>query len=90
MQKSVLELKCENQIIPITVERKKIKTIRLKVYPEFVVKISAPYSINDEFLMEFVSKRQKWIEDKLEKFSQTKGYACNYGYKKWYVNKNVR
>lgn len=76
MQKSVLELKCENQIIPITVERKKIKTIRLKVYPESVVKISAPYSINDEFLMEFVSKRQKWIEDKLEKFSQTKGYAA--------------
>lgn len=51
---------------------KKIKTIRLKVYPESVVKISAPYSINDEFLMEFVSKRQKWIEDKLEKFSKTK------------------
>ena len=69
MQTSILELNCKNQTIPIAVERKKIKTIRLKVYPESVVKISAPYSINDEFLMEFVSKRQKWIEDKLEKFS---------------------
>ncbi len=76
MQTSILELNCKNQIIPITVERKKIKTIRLKVYPESVVKISSPYSITDEFLMEFVSKRQKWIEDKLEKFSQTKGYAA--------------
>ena len=76
MQRSVLELNCKNQIIPIEVERKKIKSIRLKVYPESVVKISAPYSINDEFLMEFVSKRQKWIEDKLDKFAQTKGYAA--------------
>ena len=76
MQTSILELKCKNQIIPIMVERKNIKTIRLKVYPESVVKISSPYSITDEFLMEFASKHQKWIEDKLEKFSQTKGYAA--------------
>ncbi len=75
-RRKILELNCKNQIIPIAVERKKIKTIRLKVYPESVVKISAPYSVNDEFLMEFVSKRQKWIEDKLEKFSQTKSYAA--------------
>ena len=76
MQTSILKLNCNNQVIPITVERKKIKNIRLKVYPESVVKISSPYSVTDEFLMEFVSQRQKWIEDKLEKFSQTKGYAA--------------
>lgn len=76
MQNSIIELVCENRVIPITVERKKIKNIRLKVYPESVVKISSPYSVTDEFLMEFVSRRKKWITDKLEKFSQTKGYAA--------------
>lgn len=76
MQNSILKLNCKNQTIPITVERKKIKNILLKVYPESVVKISSPYSVTDEFLMEFVSKHQKWIEDKLEMFSQTKGYAA--------------
>lgn len=76
MRTSILELNSKNQIILITVERKKIKTIRLKVYPDSVVKISSPYSVTDEYLLEFVSQRQKWIEDKLEKFSQTKGYAA--------------
>lgn len=76
MQTSILELNCNDKIIPISVERKKIKTIRLKVYPESIVKISSPYSVTDEFLMEFVAKRQKWIEDKLDLFSQTKGYAA--------------
>ena len=75
MQTSILELNCKNQTIPVTVERKKIKTIRLKVYPDSVVKISCPCSVTDEYLLKFLSQRQKWIEDKLEKFSQTKGYA---------------
>ena len=76
MQTTILELHCKNKVIPIQVERKKIKTIRLKVYPECIVKISSPYSITDEFLMEFASKRQKWIEDKLEYFTKTKGYSA--------------
>lgn len=76
MQTSILELNCNDKIIPISVERKKIKTIRLKVYPESIVKISSPYFVTDEFLIDFVTKRQKWIEDKLEFFSQTKGYAA--------------
>lgn len=76
MQTSIIKISVENQIIPIIVERKNIKTIRLKVYPDFVVKISSPYSVTDEFLMEFASKHQKWIEKKLESFSKTKGYAA--------------
>lgn len=76
MQTSILELNCKNQSIPIVVERKNIKTIRLKVYPESVVKISSPYSVSDEVLIDFVSTRKKWIEEKLEKFAETKGYAA--------------
>lgn len=76
MQTSIIKISVENQIIPIIVERKNIKTIRLKVYPDLVIKISSPYSVTDEFLIEFVSKHQKWIERKLESFSKTKGYAA--------------
>ena len=76
MQTSIIKISIENQIIPIIVERKNIKTIRLKVYPDFVVKISSPYSVTDEFLMVFTLKHQKWIGKKLESFSKTKGYAA--------------
>lgn len=72
MKTSVLELNCENRIIPITVERKKMKTVRLKVYPEAIVKISAPYSVTDAFLMDFIAERQQWIEEKLNYFENIK------------------
>lgn len=79
MKTSILELKCENRTIPITVERKKIKTVRLRVYPECIVKISAPYSVTEEFLTDFIIKRQKWIEEKLDYFANAKRQASENG-----------
>lgn len=76
MRVSILQLNCNGKIIPITVERKNIKNIRLKVYPEAVVKISSPVFVTDEYLMQFITAHQKWIEDKLNGFSKTKGYAA--------------
>lgn len=76
METNILEIKCKNKLISVTVERKNIKTIRLKVYPELAVKISAPYAVTDEFLYDYVLKKQKWICEKLEYFSQTEGYAA--------------
>ena len=73
---AIINLDCGTQIIPIIVEHKNIKTIRLKVYPESVVKISSPYSVSDAFLLDFAEKRRKWIMDKLDLFSRTKGYAA--------------
>ncbi len=75
MKTSIIEWNYKNQVIPIMIERKKIKTIRLKVYPESIVKISSPYSVNDEYLKEFVDKHEKWITAKLDYFSKTEGYA---------------
>lgn len=76
MQTNMIEASIENKTVSILVERKNIKTIRLKVYPESIVKISSPYFVSDEFLTEFVSKHEKWIKNKLDFFSKTKGYAA--------------
>ena len=59
MQTNMIEASIENKTVSILVERKNIKTIRLKVYPESIVKISSPYFVSDEFLTEFVSKHEK-------------------------------
>ncbi len=76
MQTSILKLNVKDKVIMVTVERKKIKTIRLKVYPDMAIKISSPYFVTDDELLEFIIKRKEWIEAKLEYFSQTKGYAA--------------
>ena len=76
MQTSVLDLNINGKQLFVTVERKNMKNIRLKVYPEASVKLSAPYTVSDEYLMEYVLKKQQWIEDRLKEFFLTKGYAA--------------
>ena len=54
--------------INITVQRKKIKNMYLRVLPpEGSVKISAPYFISDDAIIEFVNSRMDWILDKKNK-----------------------
>lgn len=76
MKTNILEIDLAGKTVPVKVERKQMKTIRLKVYPKSTVKISSPYNVSDEFLMCFIAKRQKWIQKKLDMFSETKGYAA--------------
>lgn len=54
--------------INITVQRKNIKNMYLRVLPpEGSVKISAPYFISDDAIIEFVNSRMDWILDKQAK-----------------------
>lgn len=59
MKDSVLEIGG----IPITVTRKRMKTVRLKVRPPFgAVCISAPFHVSDAELRAFVEPRIGWIK----------------------------
>ena len=54
--------------INITVQRKNIKNMYLRVLPpEGSVKISAPYFISNDAIIEFVNSRMDWILDKQAK-----------------------
>lgn len=54
--------------IPVLVTRKKIKTIRLKVNRvSLEVKLSSPFKIPDEELVEFVQQKMPWIKKHLSK-----------------------
>ena len=54
--------------INITVQRKKIKNMYLRVLPpEGTVKISAPYFVSDDEIIKFVNSRMDWILDKKNK-----------------------
>ena len=62
--------------VSVQVDRKKMKTCRLKVYPDQTVKISVPVSAPVEWISNFLFQKANWIEFKLERFSKTTGYAA--------------
>jgi len=62
--------------VPIIIERKKMKTCRLKVFPDKTVKSSVPTATTIEWIASYLDSKEQWISDKLQIFEQTKGYAA--------------
>lgn len=62
--------------ISIILERKAMKTCRLKVYPDQTVTLSLPNNMPESWAISFITDKQTWIEKKLEMFRQTVGYAA--------------
>ncbi|WP_406536518.1 M48 family metallopeptidase [Methanobrevibacter sp.] len=53
--------------IPITLERKNIKNMYLRVLPPFgEVKVSAPLFVSDKDILDFIKSRKEWILKKQE------------------------
>jgi predicted metal-dependent hydrolase len=62
--------------IPIAVEYKQVKTLRMTIYPsEGQVRISAPLSAGPESIQNFILSKQKWIETHREKFRRVGGFS---------------
>ncbi len=56
--------------IPVFVERKPIKDLRLTVYPtDSLVRVSAPLYLTDDRIRSFVADRVSWIREKQGKFA---------------------
>lgn len=68
-------LPTSQQKVIVTVDRKKMKTCRLKVYSNQTVSVSVPYTVPCDWVQSFLDKKTPWIENKLEKFKATTGYA---------------
>ena len=63
-------------IIIVSLDRKKMKTCRLKVYPDQTVVLSLPQSVPDSWAIDFIKEKTARIEDKLELYKKTVGYAA--------------
>lgn len=60
--------------VKIEIQRKRMKTVRLKVFPEQRVVISVPKDVHDEWVLTYLKEKSNWIESKLAVFIKTKGY----------------
>ena len=60
--------------VSVIIERKKMSSCRLKVFPSQKVKLSVPIKTSSEWVDSFLQIKKDWITEKLEKFKKTKGY----------------
>ncbi|KFI37918.1 hypothetical protein HY02_01230 [Peptococcaceae bacterium SCADC1_2_3] len=54
--------------VEVIIERKIIKKIRLKVFPNGIIKLSAPFGVADEWINDYLKSKIKWIEKSLNYF----------------------
>src|SRR5665647_1424318 len=57
--------------IEVIIERKKIKNIRLRVFPSGIVKLSVPLGVSEQWIDDYLQKKIPWIEKSLDYFKNT-------------------
>ena len=62
--------------VTVYLDRKKMKTCRLKIYPDQKIVLSLPHSVPIEWVKSFLAEKSGWIEAKLWSFRKTVGYAA--------------
>jgi len=68
----------------VHLDRKKMKTCRLKVYPDQKIVLSLPRYVSNEWAESFLAEKSRWIELKLQSFKRTIGYAATTDIKNGY------
>ena len=61
----------------IEIERRKVKNLRLTIYPDGRVQIAAPVDTPTAYIRSFVQSKQDWIQKRLEKFLRQSGIPSN-------------
>jgi predicted metal-dependent hydrolase len=54
--------------VEVIIERKRIRSVRLKVYPNGVVKLSAPFGVPDGWIDDYLAGKAPWIARALDYF----------------------
>ena len=57
---------------PVKVSHKKMKQVRLKVFPSEEIRLSVPLDTPEKWIEEYLRDKTPWIEEKLDLFVQTK------------------
>ena len=62
----------QHPTFPLTITRKKIKNMYLRVHLDGTVSVSAPKRLSDKAIREFVESKVDWIETQLQKLEERK------------------
>ncbi len=65
---------CKNNgLLSVEIIRKNIKNVHLKVYRDLKIRMSIPQTVSDEWIIEFLEKKKKWIDNQITKYKNTRG-----------------
>ena len=76
MESVDITLPSSGSTVSVALDRKQMKTCRLKVYPEQTIVLSLPVNAPTEWAEKFLNEKSTWIEAKLQLFQKTVGYAA--------------
>ena len=76
MESLFITLPTSGKNLEVKLDRKAMKTCRLKVYPNLEVILAIPKNAPTSWAESFLSDKGPWIEKKLEAFQNTTGYAA--------------
>lgn len=62
----------KGKIFPVDVSFKKMKQVRLKVFPSGEIKLSAPIGTPELWITDYLANKTPWIEEKLDLFIRTR------------------
>ena len=65
------EVTIKGASIPVSVSKKNMKNVRLKVFPSGEIKLSVPLDTDDDWISAYLSEKTPWIESKLDLFLKT-------------------
>ena len=77
-------------ILGYEVERKKVKNINLRIYPDRRIYISAPMNLDSGYIENFIKSKKNWIEEiqkKLDKIPKAEELQYVTGEKLYYLGK---
>jgi predicted metal-dependent hydrolase len=63
-------------VVSIIIERKKMSSCRLKIFPSQEIKFSVPCETSSDWIVDYLQSKKKWIMKKLENFEKTNGYGA--------------
>lgn len=69
-------LPASKKMVDVRLDRKPMKTCRLKVYPSQEIVLSMPETVPTAWAEDFLIDKGVWIESKLNGFQKTVGYAA--------------
>lgn len=76
METVCIDLPVSKRRVTVLLDRKEMKTCRLKVYPDQKIVLSLPHTVTMDWAEKFLVDKSSWIERKLLSFQKTVGYAA--------------
>lgn len=76
MSPVILKLPKSAEEIEVIITKKKMKNVRLKVFPDRKVALSSPWNVPNAWIEEYLKEKSGWIEERLTYFKKTMGYEA--------------